>query len=369
MDAERFIGRDTKSALEKVKAKLGADALILSTGRSDLGIEVSAISGESVVTDTAQVVKTSSVDGVNEITLGYLDRELKTLREVLYTALGERSWQEACGKVPVLSALEQRLHTLGLSKPSIDQLTANIDVSVGLNNAWSAALAHLVSEIDLVADTPTSLNKVPMVVIGGSSSCRSIVCQQLITKSLQEGTKPSQVLTFSCTQDPSGALIDFCKRRRVKRIQVASMSELRRYLNRVGHRKKVVIETGDLAPSMGVNDPIFELFSDCELDVEAMLVMPATYQSEFLRSINRHIQGLPTVGAIISRTSEALSLGAVLDALILSDLPLIGITRQADKVTEAINARGLIKIAKQLARKKAEDSKYTFALPITSRTA
>ena len=40
MNTERFVARDSKSALEKVKLKLGADALILSTKRSDAGVEI-----------------------------------------------------------------------------------------------------------------------------------------------------------------------------------------------------------------------------------------------------------------------------------------------------------------------------------------
>ena len=369
MNAERFVARDTKSALEKVKAKLGADAFILSTNRNDSGIEIAAISGKSVEEGAAQVVNSSSVGKVNEITLGYLDRELKALREILYNALGQRTWHEACGKTPIVSALEQRLHTLGLSKLAIDEVISNIDSSAGLNKAWSSVLDNIVSAIALTRDDSASLSTVPKLVIGGSSSCRSLICQQLITRTLQEGTKPSQILAVSFTEDPSVALIDFCKRERVKRIRVASTSELRRHLNRLGHRKKVVVETGDLVPSERANDPIFELFTDRLLDIELMLVIPATSQSEFLRSINRHIQGLPIIGAIISHTSEAVSLGAVLDALILSELPLIGITRQADKVVQPINASGLINIAKRLARERVGERKFASDLPLTSRTA
>ena len=369
MDAETFVARDTKSALEKVKAKLGADAFILSTNRNDSGIEIAAISGKAAVAGAIQPLSSSPVDAINEITLGYLDRELKALREILYNALGQRTWQEACGKAPVLSALEQRLHTLGLSKLAVEEITPNIDSSAGLNKAWSSVLANIVSAIDLAGDDARSLNTVPKLVTGGSSGCRALICQQLITQSLQEGTKPSQILAVSFTKDSSVGLIDFCKREKVKRIQVASTSELRRYLNRLGRRKKVVIETEELAPSKGSNDPIFDLFTDRSLDIELMLVMPATSQSEFLRSISRHIQGLPIIGAIISHTSEAVSLGAVLDALILSELPLIGITRQADKVVQPINASGLINIAKRLARERVGERKFASDLPLTSRTA
>ena len=167
MDAERFVGRDTKCALDKAKAKLGADALILSTERSELGIEVSAISAESVGENVAHNQTALSKESVNEITLGYLDRELKALRETLYNALGERTWREASGKVPVSSAVEQRLHTLGISKPAIEELTSNIDFSAGLNIAWSAVLANIISSVGLASDCAASLNTAPKAVLVG----------------------------------------------------------------------------------------------------------------------------------------------------------------------------------------------------------
>ena len=369
MDAERFVARDTKSALEKVRERLGADALILSTERSDSGIEISAISGESFEQRANQPAMTSSLESANEITLGYLDRELKALREVLYSALGERSWQEAVGKAPVSSTVEQRLHTLGLSKPAIEEVTSNIDFHEGLNSSWSAVLANLVSAITLATESASSLSMVPKAVIGGSNGCRSLTCQQLIKKSLHEGLKPSEILVVSFTPDPSGALVNFCKREGIKRTGVASGSELRRCLRRVVGRKKVIIETADLAPSLGVNDPILELFADPALGVQGILVAPAIHQSEILRSINQHIKNLPIIGTIISLTSEAVSLGGVLDTLILGELPLIGITQQPDGAIQRVTAGGLINCAKRLARERSEERSVVSGMSSTSRTA
>ena len=369
MDAERFIARDTKSALQKVKAKLGVDALILSTERSELGIEISATSGSAAAEDAAKARTTSSVESVNEITLGYLDRELKALREILYNALGERSWQEASGKVPVSVAVEQRLHTLGLSKPAIEEVITNIDFSKSLNTAWAAALANLTSAIDVAVDAAPSLTETPKAVIGGSSGCRALTCRQLIEKTLQENVKPSRILVVSYTKDPSGALIEFCKSRGVKRIHVTSSSQARRCLKRAGSRKKVVVETGDLTPSLGIKDPVLELFTGRELAIEVILLAPAIHQSEILRSINRHIEGLPIIGAIISRTSEAVSLGAILDFLILSGLPLMGITRQPERVVTPITVSGLLNLAKRLARERLEERKVVSSSPSYSRVA
>ena len=97
MNAEIFIARDSKSALEKVRAKLGPDALILSTARSDSGVEVSAITGDSSKAKIGGYTKSPSGDAVNDITLGYLDRESWALERLFITpwesGLGKR-WQE-----------------------------------------------------------------------------------------------------------------------------------------------------------------------------------------------------------------------------------------------------------------------------------
>ena len=102
-----------------------------------------------------------STESVNEITLGYLDRELKALRDVLITPLGSEIGKRPPEGEPVLSAVEQRLHTLGLSKLAIDEAKANVDFAKGLNSSWSAVLANLTSSIDLASDAAASLNATP----------------------------------------------------------------------------------------------------------------------------------------------------------------------------------------------------------------
>jgi flagellar biosynthesis protein FlhF len=368
MSTERFVARDSKSALEKVKSKLGADALILSTKRSDAGVEITAITGDSSLTDAAQAPKIPSNVSVNDITLGYLDRELRALREVLYKALGERAWQDVAGKQPVLAALEQRLFTLGLSKSAIEVVTSNIDTTGGLNVAWSATLNNLMLMLDAANVAGSVIDQAPKVILGGSGNCRSLICRQLITTALQS-SKPSQILVVSATQDPSGALIDFCKRVKVKRIHVSSMQEARRCLQKSGRRKKIIVETGDLMPSLGTNDPIFDLFNDPELGIKVIAVMPAIHQSEILSSVDQHIRSLPISGCIISRISDAVSLGAILDVLILSEMPLVGVSRPSESVLQPMTSSGLIKLAKRLARDRVEGSNSGSTAPAFSRTA
>ena len=104
MEVQRFEGKDSKGALDQVRAHFGADALILSTVRKGSNVEVAAVSGESFIQNDVKDGNSASAKPTNEITLGYLNRELKSLREVLFKALGDRAWGDVAGKRPVLSA-------------------------------------------------------------------------------------------------------------------------------------------------------------------------------------------------------------------------------------------------------------------------
>jgi hypothetical protein len=163
--------------------------------------------------------------------------------------------------------------------------------------------------------------------------------------------------------------MDFCKREKVKRIHVKSMLEARFCIEKSGSRKKVIIEAGDLSPSMGTKDPIFDLFTDPALGIEIITVLPATHQSEILRSVDQHLKNLPISGGIISRIADAVSLGAILDILVLSEIPLIGCSRPFDSVVQPITPSGLIRLAKRLARDKVEESKSVPTAPAFPRTA
>ena len=124
MEVQHFCGQNNKLALEKVRASMGPDALIVSNEKTKDGIKIAA------TLDVGRSVDNPVVESpTNEIVLGYLNKELKGLRSMLQEALGERRWQDAAGKDAVIATIEQRLSTLGLNRKSIETLT--IDTKPG----------------------------------------------------------------------------------------------------------------------------------------------------------------------------------------------------------------------------------------------
>ena len=353
MEVQRFEGKDSKGALDQVRAHFGADALILSTVRKGSNVEVAAVSGKSFIQNDVKDVNSASAKPTNEITLGYLNRELKSLREVLFKALGDRAWGDVAGKRPVLSALEQRLSTLGFGRVAINYIVARVDSGKGLNVAWASALDVLKSRIKF-APAWTAKSQ---LIIGGTSSSRSTLCQQIITSAGKEG-QLAQVVLLSATDDPSGALIDFCRRYKVKRVHLPKPDDALAYLEKHLKSKRIVIEAGDLKPSLGLDDPALQLISGSGEKVETILMLSALQRSDVLRSVIDHANPETVAGAVISDIAESDTLGAVLDSLVLHDIRLLGISDARESLVTSVNFAWFINRAKRLAKEKLEKEEY-----------
>jgi flagellar biosynthesis protein FlhF len=367
MDVKRFTAGDSKSAFDLVRAGLGADALILSTTRTDSGVEVSALSPTSYADDDgASGIKLK--EHTNEITLGYLDRELKALRKLLSDALQEMSWQDIAQKPPIISSLERRFLTLGMGKAVINSILSEVDAtnSRGMNSAWSSALEVLRSKISIAEESAPELG--PQIIIGGWGESRSLACKQLVSAQLVH-SKPSKILVLSVAGDPSVSLKLFCKSKKVQHIQVKSFEKAKQYLSRFSRSKVVFVETPNLMPSLGPYDPVLDLFSDLTYQARAVTMLSASLQTEVLKRLTSHVKHLPTLGYVITDTSDAVSLGPILDTLFSSEMPLIGVSNQSEISLQAITPNALIEKAKRLARAQIETSKEEFVSPRLSRSA
>ena len=355
MNIQRFNASNTRKALDKVRAEFGGEARILSTVRTETGVQVSAIKGADFVDDVTPVNDALVADEVNEITLGYLDRELKALREEIHSVLRDQLWQDVASKRPILSTLESRLMVLGLGASAIQQVMAQIDDSKSLNRAWSEALSVVGSCVRHIE--MSFREKTATVVLGGTNGNRSTVLRQLMTDALSSN-RSSTILCLSTSSDPSGALIEFCKSKRIKRVQVNSGADAKSYLRKFAGKKLIFVETNDLMPSLGQSDPIFDLFSHNDSSIDVIAVLTATEQSESLCKIISHIDHLPLKGTIISGVSEAVTLGAILDACVLTELPLFGVSNSNVPIIKRVTAGFVINLAKKLARKRLKKNEF-----------
>ncbi len=105
MKIEKYVGRDSKEVMARVRADLGADAYILGNRRVRGGVELTVaadidavVRGEvpaPAATPTSTVSgRASGVGPTSEIQFKALERELDRLRGILESELGERGWRD-----------------------------------------------------------------------------------------------------------------------------------------------------------------------------------------------------------------------------------------------------------------------------------
>ena len=344
MEIQHFCGQNNRLALEKVRASMGPDALIISNKKTKDGIRISA------TLDVGRSLDKPVVESpTNEIVLGYLNKELKGLRSMLQEALGERSWQDAAGKDAVIATLEQRLSTLGLNCKSIEMLTKDTKPGTKLSLAWQDCMQKLGGRITSDFGKERSDFNI-RAIIGGTNACRGLGIRQLVMRLFPSRTS-KQILVISVSTEPSQLLAQFCKSKKIKYLQLKDPLSLGNELRKHSKFKDIFIETQDLAPQLGAEDPIVrDLFAQ-NPTIMGVLMLPAIADSDFLQLIGEHVSSLPLSSALISKTPEAISLGGVLNFLLLHPIPISGLLVDTNPLPSALTSDAIINTAKRMAKK------------------
>ena len=344
MEIQHFCGQNNRLALEKVRASMGPDALIISNKKTKDGIRISA------TLDVGRSLDKPVVESpTNEIVLGYLNKELKGLRSMLQEALGERSWQDAAGKDAVIATLEQRLSTLGLNCKSIEMLTKDTKPGTKLSLAWQDCMQKLGGRITSDFGKERSDFNI-RAIIGGTNTCRGLGIRQLVMRLFPSRTS-KQILVISVSTEPSQLLAQFCKSKKIKYLQLKDPLSLGNELRKHSKFKDIFIETQDLAPQLGAEDPIVrDLFAQ-NPTIMGVLMLPAIADSDFLQLIGEHVSSLPLSSALISKTPEAVSLGGVLNFLLLHPIPISGLLVDNNPLPSALTSDAIINTAKRMAKK------------------
>ena len=352
MNVQRFTGRTNKLALEQVRAAMGSEALILSNKRTSDGVEICAMLETGTVAsaiEQATPAGDSFSGNTNEIALAHLKRELTDLRETLHAALGERQWQDSAGKRPIIATIEQRLSTLGLDRILIGELVDDISADIKLDEGWRLAISELARRIEILTDVEQSGLRVKAVV-GASGTDRALAIKQLAEVALSHHVA-SDVAVISMLEDPSSSLGRYCHERDVASYMAPDSASLKKALAAVKHCRQVFIETPDLLPSKGSQDPSLSSLLNQRAGLTALLVLPCCAQSEYLQLLADHTKQLPVVGAVLTGLEEATSLGAVIGTLASCELPVAGVADASNETLMQITAEGLINQSKRLARR------------------
>jgi len=349
MKIERFRAPDSRTAMAQVRAALGADALILANRRVGDLVEVTA------AVDVEQVVQAPSFAAgdapQNELQLKALERELHRLRGILEKELGKSSWRDSARQPSAVAALRQRLLRMGFSRSLAGSVLDRLPQTGRTDRLWALARAELAHRL---AVTPPPAESSVTAVFGGTGVGKTSSIARLAARAVQRsGADAVALLTLDNYRiGAHEQLTSFADLLGLPLRAVSDRHSLSLALREFADRQ-VFIDTAGMAQ----HDPRLvaqaELLDGVSGSIRRLLVLAASAQPAQSRALLQAFGRSRLSGAIITKVDEAHSLGGVLDVLITSALPAVGLT-DGQRIPEDWHepqAEQLLDLAADLARR------------------
>lgn len=397
MKIKRFLDKDSRSAMARVRAEMGGDAVILSSKNVNGQVELVAAmdfdekaldnhldSGSDTVYGAAaesagfegtgfegdrleshlmhslgatsspavgaernqgsiQQRRSSREDSTQEQmpqeqspTLTDLQRELGNLRGMLESELAQLSWKDMADRPSVKAALYNRLSKLGLSRAICGAIADKLPAKGDLESHWKKALVMLARRLKVMGDS--ILNDGGIVALVGSTGVgKTTTIAKLAARFvMRHGTKQVALITTDCYRIGGQEQLEtFANYLGIPMIVATDGPELKAALDQLSSRKMVLIDTAGMSQR---DVRLYEQFATLKsvgYDIDAYVVLSATAQQGSLNEVVQVFGKQALSGAMITKVDESSSLGAVLDVVVKNDLKL-GYVSTGQKVPEDI---------------------------------
>jgi flagellar biosynthesis protein FlhF len=364
MKMHKYTAPDMRTALRKVRAEHGPDALILWTRRTAGVVELTvatdpeAMANAEILTEARRAVGADTVAmptrsasrpavvppvrippvGVPPVVLPpavagspAIDSELRSLRHLLETQLAALAWNDLTRRAPVKAALMREFASLGLDRELGAALLKGITSDDELERARQQGLAALCDRLKTIDDRWTTQGGV-LSLIGSPGSGKSSAMAGIAARwVLRNG--PNGAVLVSAGDPRFGAFEQLARLGRLLGIptyQVEEIEALPALLARLGEQRLVLVDTGaiglrsdDRSDDAGLEERNLSILRSAG---SIAAILPATLQATAARQLALRYARAGVTACIATRLDEAASLGGLLSAVITAGLPLAYVT-------------------------------------------
>jgi flagellar biosynthesis protein FlhF len=353
MKMHKYTAPDMRTALRKVRAEHGPDALILWTRRTAGVVELTvatdpeAMANAEILTEARRAVGADTVAmptrsasrpavvppvgippvGVPPVVLPpavagspAIDSELRSLRHLLETQLAALAWNDLTRRAPVKAALMREFASLGLDRELGAALLEGITSDDELERARQQGLAALCDRLKTIDDRWTTQGGV-LSLIGSPGSGKSSAMAGIAARWVLRNGPNGAVLVSA--GDP-GRLLG------IPTYQVEEIEALPALLARLGEQRLVLVDTGavglrsdDRSDDAGLEERNLSILRSAG---SIAAILPATLQATAARQLALRYARAGVTACIATRLDEAASLGGLLSAVITAGLPLAYVT-------------------------------------------
>lgn len=390
MKIRRYLAKDMRQALNQVREAQGPDAVILSSRRTDAGVEVVAaidFDAETVVQDSitadayssaapvdfagsmcaikqslaagsrpvdnARTAKTNEPLFADDVA-GDVGDELRTLRRMLETQLAVLAWNDLTRRAPLQTALLKELTQLGFAHTLAIEVVSQIPARLEWNEAQRMALALIAKRVTVAGEH--WLDQGGMVAfVGPTGVGKSTLVAKLAARwVLRYG--PRDLVLISADSVRMGAQDQMQNLGRllgVPAYTVDRVAELNAILNSVADRRLVLIDTAGFSQRDARLSAELALLATAHARLETCLVVSAGAQAGTLEETCLRFVAAAPKSCVLTKVDEATSLGGSISALTRHALPL-AYTSEGQRIPEDLSparAHQLVARAVELARR------------------
>jgi flagellar biosynthesis protein FlhF len=369
MKMRRYLAKDMRQALNQVREAQGPDAIILSSRRTDEGVEVVAAidfdaetalhssteTGEQQYASTAPDF-TAQMQRIPIATEAASDMstELHGLRRLLETQVATLAWNDLTRRAPLQTALLKELTQLGFAQALVIEVVSQVPARLDWHAAQRMALALIAKRI--VTDNERWLEQGGMVAfVGPTGVGKSTLVAKLAARwVLRHG--PRELVLIAADSVRIGAqdqLLNLGRLLGVPTYTVDHMVELKPILSSLTGNRLVLIDTAGFSQRDARLAAELELLTTAHSRLETSLVVSANTQAGTLDEIFLRFAAATPKSCVLTKVDEATSLGGSISALTRYALPVTYFS-EGQRIPEdlsAVRAHQLVVRAVELARR------------------
>lgn len=255
--------------------------------------------------------------------LAVLHREIRQMRRVLDTHLGETRWNAEAERAPARLDLLRGLNDMGFSKKVSLELAERAGLAEDFETAWRHSQDILARRIALANDNLLDYGGV-VALVGPTGVGKTTTIAKLAARfRMKHGSR--QVALITTDNYRIGAHEQLGTYGRILDVPVrtaGSLDELRHHLAGFYDRRLVLIDTAGMGPrDMRLAEQI-ALFGRSEMPIRSYLVLSAASQLRAMREAIDAFGGFAPEASILTKLDETEQLGTALSALIEYRLPV-----------------------------------------------